>query len=436
MKNIRFLSLSLFALFIVVTTSCQVSEKGSETSSNNPVMAPPLPQQQQQINAPQQLMNVQTRNANVDAIIQPVVELDTVQPPLPPDARNRIQIALLLDTSSSMNGLIDQAKSQLWKMVNELAKSSKGNEAPQIELALYEYGNSRLSANEGYIRKIGRLTTDLEWISVRLFQLTTTGGEEYCPWAIKDAIEDLTWSENNNDLKIIFIAGNEPFQQGPVPFQEVCPLAKQKGIIVNTIHCGDYDAGVRDGWSDGAICAKGKYMNINQDEKVVHVPTPYDEKVLELNKQLNETYLGYGGKGQEYKEMQTANDVAASGYSSANTRTRAFYKSKSNYKNSSWDIVDATEKDYDGFMKDVDKKELPKELRDLSGTELKAFVEKKRAERKQLQVELKEIEGKVDKYVAEKKQAMSEEEGEKNTLDNVMMKSIRKQAKDKSFKFE
>ena len=37
----------------------------------------------------------------------------------------KIQVALLLDTSNSMDGLIDQAKSQLWKMVNELATTKK-----------------------------------------------------------------------------------------------------------------------------------------------------------------------------------------------------------------------------------------------------------------------------------------------------------------------
>ncbi|RPI65426.1 MAG: hypothetical protein EHM44_00590, partial [Ignavibacteriales bacterium] len=40
-----------------------------------------------------------------------------------PTKNNSIQLALLLDTSNSMDGLIDQAKSQLWKIVNELATS-------------------------------------------------------------------------------------------------------------------------------------------------------------------------------------------------------------------------------------------------------------------------------------------------------------------------
>jgi hypothetical protein len=42
-----------------------------------------------------------------------------------------IMIALLLDTSNSMDGLIDQAKSQLWKIVNEVAAAKTGDGAAQ-----------------------------------------------------------------------------------------------------------------------------------------------------------------------------------------------------------------------------------------------------------------------------------------------------------------
>ena len=35
--------------------------------------------------------------------------------------RSLIEMAILLDTSGSMQGLIEQAKSQLWRIVNEMA---------------------------------------------------------------------------------------------------------------------------------------------------------------------------------------------------------------------------------------------------------------------------------------------------------------------------
>ncbi|MBK9013028.1 MAG: hypothetical protein IPM82_02505 [Saprospiraceae bacterium] len=47
-----------------------------------------------------------------------------------------IQVALLLDTSGSMDGLIEQAKSQLWKILNELNRMRKNGEVPDLEVAL------------------------------------------------------------------------------------------------------------------------------------------------------------------------------------------------------------------------------------------------------------------------------------------------------------
>ena len=41
------------------------------------------------------------------------------------EEENRIQVALLLDTSNSMDGLIEQAKTQLWKIVNELTSAEQ-----------------------------------------------------------------------------------------------------------------------------------------------------------------------------------------------------------------------------------------------------------------------------------------------------------------------
>ena len=91
-----------------------------------------------------------------------------------------VQIAILLDTSGSMEGLIEQAKSQLWRICNEFIKAKQNGVAPEVQVALYEYGKSSLSAASGWVRQIQPLTTDLDKISEELFALRTNGGEEYC----------------------------------------------------------------------------------------------------------------------------------------------------------------------------------------------------------------------------------------------------------------
>ena len=50
----------------------------------------------------------------------------------------RIQIAILLDTSNSMDGLIDQAKAHLWKIVNGFATAKRDGQTPDLEVALLE----------------------------------------------------------------------------------------------------------------------------------------------------------------------------------------------------------------------------------------------------------------------------------------------------------
>ncbi len=134
----------------------------------------------------------------------------------------RVQMAILLDTSGSMSGLIDQARTELWAIVNEFITAKRDGQAPELRVALYEYGKSSLPASEGYIRMIVPLTMDLDKISEELFALKTNGGSEYCGWVIKEATAALQWSGAPEDLKVIFIAGNEPFTQGKVKYQKAC----------------------------------------------------------------------------------------------------------------------------------------------------------------------------------------------------------------------
>src|SRR5688500_6199647 len=54
----------------------------------------------------------------------------------------KVQVAILLDTSGSMDGLIEQAKNQLWKIVNQFAQLKRDRRTPVLEVALYEYGKS------------------------------------------------------------------------------------------------------------------------------------------------------------------------------------------------------------------------------------------------------------------------------------------------------
>jgi len=238
-------------------------------------------------------------NANTKSNSSDLLITETVIETNLKDKKPEIKVALLLDTSNSMDGLIDQAKAQLWKIVNELSYAKCKDENPNLKIALYEYGNDNLNAEEGYLRQVIAFSDDLDEISKSLFSLTTNGGNEYCGKVIKTALNQLDWGESKDDLKLIFIAGNETYTQGNVNYKDASKLAHQNDVTVNTIFCGDYNQGISILWKEGADLTHGNYMAINHNEATVHVASPYDDKILELNEKLNKTYVAYGSAGRK-----------------------------------------------------------------------------------------------------------------------------------------
>lgn len=344
---------------------------------------------------------------------------------------NKIQVALLLDTSNSMDGLIDQAKSRLWNIVNTLTTLKYSGKTPDIEIALYEYGNDGLAQQSNYIRQVTPLTTDLDLISEKLFALKTNGGNEYCGAVIQDATRKLQWGKANSNMKLIYIAGNEAFNQGGINYKEAISDALKNDIYVNTIFCGSSMEGINTFWKDGANYGKGKYFNIDSNLSVQYVVTPYDDKISECNVRINNTYIGYGAIGSSKKMNQEAQDKNAQKLSSANYAERAVSKSKAVYKNESWDLVDRVKEDPKAIAK-IKKTELPAELQNKSEAELEAIVTKKTKEREAIQKEIGELGRKRQQYIdIEAKKSKSQDD-----LGNAINSSIMTLAKAKGYTVE
>ena len=367
-------------------------------------------------------------NIRTGIIMTQTIEQSTVDPNTTKTAK-KIKLALLLDTSGSMDGLIDQAKSQLWTIVNELAVAKCDGAKPEVKIALYEYGNDGLPASEGYIRLVTPLTNDLDKLSQDLFALKTNGGSEFCGQVIQTASRQLDWSADGGDLQIIFIAGNEPFTQGSVNYQIACAEAQKKNIIVNTIFCGDFQEGINTSWKSGADLTSGSYASIEQNSKTVFIPSPYDDKIDRLNTQLNTTYIEYGSEGKKRKETQAAQDAESESYGAANKVNRAVSKSTHVYQNKSWDMVDAAEdKSFD--VTKVTKDQLPDAMKNMTDDQKKNYVKQKTIEREKIKLEIQELNKQRTTFL------LAQKTNEKdNMLDKSMIHAIKVQAEKKNFKF-
>lgn len=351
---------------------------------------------------------------------------------LPRDTvQDTVQIALLLDTSSSMDGLINQARSHLWKMVDDVGKITRvvdgKTRGVKIEIALYQYGNDTLSKESGYIQQVMPFTSDLDSVSEKLGALFTNGGSEYAGQAIQTAVTTLPWTNDQQALRFVFVAGNEEFNQGPVDPSTAMALAAKKDITVQLIHCGSAD----ETWSAAAKLAQSDLMNIDQDKVDVHIPAPQDAEILSLGQQLNSTYIAYGAGGQAALARQSAADASSAKIGAKVALERQQLKAKKAYKNDRWDVIDAVETDANWLAKQKDEN-LPAEMRGKTIEEKNQIVAAKAAERDAIKKKIAKLEAERDAFITAEKAKSGTTDAP--SLETEMMKTTKKAAAKKGYK--
>lgn len=344
-----------------------------------------------------------------------------------------IQVALLVDGSNSMDGLLNQTRQSIWDAVEEFSRSRKNGLTPRLEVAVYEYGKSDLPQYSGYLRQLVPLTTDLDRVSEALFSIRTNGGSEHAGQVIEAAVSELDWSPYQDDLKVIFLAGNESANQGPVPYYEAINHAKSHSIVVNTVFAGPYGQGGELGWRDAASLAGGNYMAISQNKQIVHIVAPQDKRIAELNSKLNETYIPYGNGASKAKERQVAQDANSESVSLGMLSKRIQAKASSAYSNAEWDLVD---KLADGHitMEEVETEALPASMAVLNEVERKQYIETKTAERQKVKNEIKQLAEQRQAFI--EKEKLSRKEDKKDTFGEAFTSTVKKQGADKGYSFE
>ena len=344
------------------------------------------------------------------------------------ETSQKIQVAVLLDVSNSMDGLIAQAKAQLWNMVSVMGRAQCKGATPHIEIALYEYGRPTNPESSGFVKQINSFTSDLDQVSKNLFGLVTNGGDEYCGHVMYTSLNQLPWDSSDASYKVIFIAGNEDFYQGDIAYTKACTEARKKGVIVNTIYCGDRMAGIREHWNMGSECGTGSFTNINQDAKLEDIPTPYDSSLFKLNDKLNDTYISYGKIGKESKAKQAEVDQLNFKMNKSVAVKRVGVKGKAKlYNNSTWDLVDAKAAD-NNFVSKLDKKTLPDSLQQKSEKELGELIVVKSKERAAVQQAIDTIAAKREIWLVTER-AKTTSTSKNATLESEIEQIVKAQAK-------
>ena len=348
------------------------------------------------------------------------------------NSNNKVQLAILFDTSGSMDGLIEQAKVVIWQIVNAAGKLRSNGATPKLEIALYDYGNTGIT-NADFVRLQTNLISNLDSISELLFALSTNGGDEYCGSVIKHGINELNWSENPNDVKIIYIAGNEPFNQGSDNYIDVLKTAASKNIIVNTIYCGPYEQGIQEFWYDASLITQGNYFNIDANNEVAMISTPYDAQINATNATMNATYYSYNSN-EKFTAKIATEDAKAISKGEAVLAERSVSKAGKNYENAEEDLVDAYAQD-STIINRLKDEQLPEEMRNKSKEEKEAQVKQMQAEREKYKQEINELAKKREEYIAAEKAKRASETGEKD-LGTSIIESMNSLAVKKGYTVE
>lgn len=362
--------------------------------------------------------------------------------PAPLTTKPTLEMVFVLDTTGSMGGLIEGAKSRIWGIVNEVMAAK---DRPSVRVGLVAYRDK----GDAYVTKITPISSDLDKIYASLMDFKADGGgdePENVRRALKEGVEKAGWSSRSPKVaQILFLVGDarphEDYKEEP-DVVDTTAKAVGRGIVVNTIQCGGLN-GTQAVWQKIARSGEGQYFAIAQDGGVEVIATPYDKRLGELGGKIGSTYLAYGGgggaAGASFRGGEAAKQSALEGRFAASAPVaaqadRAYNKALNMYSYNSSDFVQAVE---NGTVKleSVKKEDLPDELQKLPPDQLKKEMDKRIADRKAIRAEILELGKKRDAFLTEERKKRAAASGKSVGFDAAVADALRKQVAKKGIRF-
>ena len=350
--------------------------------------------------------------------------------------RPAVEVMFVLDTTSSMTGLIAAAKDKIWSIANTLASADP---APDIRMGLVGYRDR----GDAYVTVYAPLSSDLDAVYAQLMQFEAVGGgdaPESVNQALAEAVNRPQWRRGDAVYRVIFLVGDAPPKmnyQDDVKYPLSCAKAVRKGIVINTIQCGNM-AATRPVWQEIAQRGEGRYFQVAQSGSAVLYDTPYDAPIARLSRTLDATRIYYGDAAH-HEEMASRKETADAIYSEASPAAVAkrtiFNSKRAGAKNfyGSQELVQAVESGEKKLAK-IPKEELPPELQNMTDEELTAHIAGRSKKRKALQDKIDALAKKRQDYIQAKVAAQKDKGA--SSLDSKIYECIQAQAAPKGLEYK
>ncbi len=360
---------------------------------------------------------LQARNIIVDP--DPVQHLSTNQKP-------RIDVVFALDTTGSMSGLIEAAKNNIWSIASTMASAQP---TPEIRIGLVAYRDR----GDQYVTRVVDLSSDLDSVYASLMDFEANGGgdtPESVNQALHDAVHRMSWSQGDQSYRVIFLVGDAPphMDYNEVQYPEIVQQARARGIVVNTIQCGNLGVTI-DPWNAIAHLGNGDFLHVSQAGDAVAMNTPFDAELAELSKQLDDTRLYYGDKEQKLRmkaKVDATTKLTATAPIESRARRAVFNSSEGGRKNllGENELVDAVASG-DVALEELDAEVLPEALQAMEPEEQALHIANLSEQRKDIQKKIESLARDRDAYIAEKEE---EAGGFDDSLDSRLYEVVARQA--------
>jgi Mg-chelatase subunit ChlD len=344
-----------------------------------------------------------------------------------PAQKHRIEVVFVLDTTSSMSGLIQAAKEKIWSIATTMASAQ---ENPDIRMGLVAFRDR----GDAYITRTYDLSYDLDSMYANLMDFRAQGGgdgPESVNQALYHAVHDISWSDDGKVYKTVFLVGDAPPHMdypNDVKYPVTLQAAARKGIVVNAIQSGQHQY-TRPAWQEIAALGGGEYFQVENSGNAVAVATPFDEKLSTLAAELEDTRLYFGD--EETKKAQKAKLDANARLreelsSEALARRDTFNATASGKANLLGDseLVDAVTSGR-VELDQIEEENLPASLQALAPAEQQQVIEQKAKRRDELQQEIRKLSASRSQFIKQKVEA---EGGADDSLDEKIYRAVKDQA--------
>ena len=338
----------------------------------------------------------------------------------------KIDVVFVLDTTGSMGGLIQTAKDKIWSIASTMASAQP---TPEIRIGLVAYRDR----GDAYETLLVDLNDDLDSVYAKLMDFQADGGgdgPESVNKALYEAIHEMSWSDDGQVYRSVFLVGDAPphMDYNEVQYPEIIATATRKGIVVNTIQCGRMAATAAP-WTHIASLGQGRFFQVEQAGSAVAYRTPFDAEIAKLSAQLDATRLYYGSQDERDRmaaKMDATEKLTGSASIASLARRGVFNADIGGRKNmlGEQELVSAYA---DGTvdLDEIEAEELPAALKPLSPEEQKAHIESLAEKREKLTREIRQLSEDRNEFIAGK---VAEDGGAEDSLDFKMYEAVKEQA--------